>query len=146
MADIRVRFVGGPGKCSEKHSLAIRDLQTRIFGYVQEPVENNYWWLAFDGAVPVGFASLYHYRTNRESAFLSLCGVLNTHRGHRLQRRFVRARVAKARQLGIKRVISYTSSDNAPSANNLIECGFRVYVPRWEWGVKNAIYFRKHLE
>ncbi len=143
---IRVKYVGGPGECSSLHTQIIHTLQEKTFGYIQEKVEYNHWWIAYSDGQPVAFASLYKYPDNPTTAFLSLCGVLPSHRGLGLQRRLVQARVAKAKKLGIKRIISYTSIDNAPSANNLFSCGFRIYVPRWEWGVKNAIYFRKLLE
>ena len=146
MARVSIKFVGGPGECSKKNREAIENLQVQIFGYVQEKVDLNYWWLVFDDSTPVAFASLYLYKNSQISAFLSLCGVRPSHRGLGLQRKLVRCRVAKAEKLGASRVISYTSSDNADSANNLIACGFRVYVPRWEWGVRNAIYFRKLLD
>jgi RimJ/RimL family protein N-acetyltransferase len=93
----------------------------------------------------VAFCGLYQYPTDPSTAFLALCGVIKDYRGYGLQKRMIRVRMQKAKQLGVTRVITYTSHDNAASANSLISSGFRLYVPRWEWGIRNGNYFRKFV-
>lgn len=142
---IRIKYVGGPGEVSPRNTQIVEDLQRTIFDTVHEPIANSYWWIALDEGIPVAFCALHHYRNRPDTAFMALCGVAKSHRGLGLQRRLIKVRVRKSIQLGISRIISYTTNDNAPSANNLIAHGFKVYVPRYEWGIKNAIYFRRTL-
>lgn len=52
------------------------------------------------------------------------------HRGRGLQQRLIRARVALAKRLGCKRVVTYTSADNAASMRALIRTGFLPYVAK----------------
>ena len=41
--------------------------------------------------------------------------------------------------------ITYTTLDNFPSANNLISCGFRLYLPEYSYGGRDKLYFQKLL-
>ena len=56
----------------------------------------------------------------------------------------MRAMEAKARRLGFKTIISDTS-DNPPSANNMIACGYRIYAPPEPWAFTYTIYWFKNL-
>lgn len=79
-------------------------------------------------------------------AFLSRAAVLPEHRGQRLQRRMIKLRERAAKRAGRALVITYTSYDNMRSANNLIACGYRHYLPQREYGTKHALYFERRLE
>lgn len=142
---IRIRYVGGPGDVSSDHTNTIERLQRETFSRVYAKVAESHWWLAYRDGEPVAFAALHQYTNEPTTAFLALCGVAEDARGCGLQRRLIRVREQKAKALGVQRLISYTSADNVHSANNLIAAGYRLYVPRWEWGVAHANYFRKFV-
>lgn len=112
--------------------------------YGPPPLDGAYWWFAFDSnEAPVGYASLTYFPTG--TAFLSRAGVLPRARGHGLQRRLVYAREREARRAGVQRMVTYTSSDNIYSSNNMIRCGYRLYIPEYSWGLKRALYWEKDL-
>ena len=146
---IRLKFIADPRELSEEQSHTIRVLQEQTFGHVYSPMDkmkDDYWWMAYDGKKPIGFCSLGLY-LDRGAAFLSLSGVIPGYRGKGLQRRMIRAREKVAKTLeGIERIVSYASYDNIHSANNLIRCGYLLYTPEYEWGVKNAYYFQKWIK
>jgi ribosomal protein S18 acetylase RimI-like enzyme len=78
-------------------------------------------------------------------AFLSRTGVHSEHRGQGLQKRLIRARVSHAVKCGCRSVVTYTSPDNAASANSLISCGFKVYVPTTQYVGDGYVYWIKIL-
>lgn len=102
------------------------------------------WWRAHDSCDTYAFAGLApYYRPH--CAFLCLSGVHPASRGRGLQRRLIRVRERYARRHGFPRAVTYTSSDNVHSANNLIECGYRLYEPPYYWGLRHGLYFQKGL-
>ena len=106
--------------------------------------DGAFWWFAVDeDEVPVGYAGLTYFPTG--VAFLSRSGVLPGSRGHGLQRRLVAAREREARKAGVERMVTYTSVYNIHSSNNLIKCGYTLYTPAYEWGLKGACYWEKNL-
>jgi GNAT superfamily N-acetyltransferase len=78
-------------------------------------------------------------------AYLRRVGVVPEARGHGLQRRLIRARVAWARGVGASRVETYTAHDNPYSMASLIACGFRPHVPPWAYVGAGVVYWRKDL-
>ena len=103
------------------------------------------WWLALDGADPVGFAGLQPSRQWCDAAYLVRCGVLPSHRGRGLQRRLLLAREKHARVSGLRWLVTSTLN-NPASANSLIGRGYRMYEPSIPWGARGTIYWRKCLE
>lgn len=92
------------------------------------------WWVATRDDEVVGFAGAIPWVYKGESAlYLYRCGVVRSARGHGLQRRLIRARVRHAREEGLDEVWTYTSYMNARSSNNLIRCGFELWLPG-TWG------------
>lgn len=87
------------------------------------------WWAAFIGAEIVGYAAGRAPLAWPGYYYLSRVGVLEHARGQGLQKRFVRARLRRARKIGCHTTLTYTSTDNAPSMRSLIACGFRPYDP-----------------
>lgn len=77
--------------------------------------------------------------------YLHRVGVLPEYRGHNIQCRFIRARVRWARQMGARRVVTYTSLDNEPSARNLQKCGFFLYNAPWKYAGDRVVYWRFEL-
>lgn len=100
------------------------------------------WWIAFHKDQPVAFAGL---TVHGDYGYLYRAGVLPGHRGHKLQRRLVRAREAKARKLGLQYIVTDTTY-NTPSSNALIGAGYKLYVPKNPWGPKAALYWRKDMK
>jgi len=109
-------------------------------------MQEGHWWLLMDGGLAVGFASLeiYYYLVGWP-AFLSLSGIIPMYRGQGLQKKLIRVRERMARKIDCGRIVTYSSYDNYASANNLINCGYRLYLPQKEWGIAGGYYFRKIL-
>lgn len=106
--------------------------------------DGAYWFMAFDeDKIPCAYAAFTILPTG--FGFLSRAGVLPGARGHGLQKRLVRARERNARGFGVSRMVTYTSLDNVQSSNNLIKSGYRLYVPPYEWGIKNGLYWERMI-
>lgn len=115
-----------------------------LTGDVPYEVEEGHWWIAYDGAMPVGFAGIVQSVRWCDTGYLCRSGVLRSHRGKGLQKRLIRVREAKAKRMGWRWLISDTYR-NPPSANSLISCGFKTFIPSRPWGFENATYWRKRL-
>jgi GNAT superfamily N-acetyltransferase len=107
------------------------------------PAPDSEWWGAWLDDELVGYAGARMLETG--AYYLSRAGVTPPYRGHGIQKRLIRCRVRRAWQLFAPRVVTYTVVYNAPSANSLISCGFRVYYPATAWAGDDVIYWRKRL-
>lgn len=150
----------GPQERKPKRKFSIRSIEARG-GYVDKikwmdricfptdsPVsfDGAYWWFAFDeDQIPVGYAALSFF-PQTGNAFLSRVGVLPTGRGHGLHKRFIRARERFAVGEGYARIVTYTAANNVFSGNNLIACGYRLYIPPFEWGCIGGNYWEKIIK
>jgi GNAT superfamily N-acetyltransferase len=146
MKKITIKKVASPDDLTPEIKLILNQIDKRLFD--DSPLamkEGSYWWLAYCGKEVVGFAGLTYY-PQLSSAFLSRVGVLPEYRGLGLQRRFIKARERQSVKDGYFRIVSYTSYDNVASANNLIKCGYRLYIPKFYWGVRNALYLLRELD
>lgn len=106
------------------------------------------WWIAFavvDGLEePVAVAGMCHSALEEGTFYLNRSCVMAPHRGNGLQKKLIMARVARAKELKG----TYATSDsfeNPPSANNLINCGFRAYWPASKWRIEGSMYWRLKL-
>lgn len=145
---MRLKYLGVGERLDDDKVAQLQRMQLDTFGEIMMSHTEtvfHHWWHVMDEDEPVAFCSLYIYPDLPETAFLSLSGVLPSHRGKRIQKKMIKHRVKFARSQGVKRLISYTSYDNLASANSLIGCGFRLYDPQWKWGVTNALYFQRML-
>jgi GNAT superfamily N-acetyltransferase len=104
----------------------------------------GHWWVAFDGTNPIGFAGMVQSIRWSDAGYMCRAGVVRSHRGKGLQKRLIRVRERKARQLGWNWLVTDTRG-NPPSGNSLISCGFRLFTPSNPWGHEDAIYWRKAL-
>ncbi len=124
----------------------LRDMHAKVFDDTAPQIEpgEGHWWIAWMGDEPAGFAGLLLSKTP-ETGYLHRSGVLPPHRGNGLQVKLIRAREAKARELGLKRMVSDTT-DNIPSANSLIRAGYRLFSPvsKWAFG-DDSLYWQKAL-
>lgn len=127
----------------------LKELHLLTFGPKTEVPDFGlgFWWLAFDPAKrpyeAVGFAGLTRV-PHTHFGYLKRSGVLPSHRGNRLQQRFIRARELKARKQGWVKVLTDTT-DNIPSANNMIRAGYLLYTPQDPWAFQNSLYWYKDL-
>jgi hypothetical protein len=55
-------------------------------------------------------------------------------------------RIRAAKRQYCHTVITYTTLDNYPSANNLIKRGFKLYNPEYQYGGSNMLYFAKEID
>lgn len=128
----------------------LRDLHDEIFGDSAPQVhpEEGWWWLAYavdETRDIAGFCGVKPTTAHpKEMAYLARAGVLLRHRGRGLQKRFVRVREALCRAHGFTQLVTDTT-DNIPSANNLIKCGYRLYRPQNPWGFAHTLYWIKDL-
>ena len=105
---------------------------------------NCYWWLAYCGKDPVGFAGMVPSRQWQNVGYLKRAGVLPAHRGRGLQLRFFKVRERKARGVGWTHLIS-ECTDTVYSANNFIRAGYLLYEPKAPWAFKTSMYWKKAL-
>jgi len=122
---------------NELHAACFLDSAIRV------PYDYGYWWIAYRCDEPAGFAGIVPSSIGLGVGYLKRAGVLPWHRGNGLQRRLLKVREAKARKLGWSRIITDTT-DNVPSANNLIAAGYRLFQPR-PWAFKHSLYWTKEL-
>jgi GNAT superfamily N-acetyltransferase len=106
--------------------------------------EDGVWWVAYHKNVAVGFSCLSPSQQMEDGIYLGRCGVVKAYRGRGIQRQMIRWRVQWAKRYGYKWAVSDTT-DNIPSANNLISCGFRLYTPKVTYSFARALYWRKRL-
>jgi GNAT superfamily N-acetyltransferase len=139
---VRVRAVDGKDAAT---AALLQHLQLLCLD-ADKPLKSNtgYWWIAYDGALPVGFCGLIRSRHFSDCGYLSRSGVIESHRGNGLQKRMIQIRQRKAKKLGWNWLISDTR-DNIPSSNSLISMGFKMYTPSNPWGVSDTLYWRKKI-
>lgn len=127
------------------HATDLGDMQEVCFpGDSRYDPEQGYWWAAFDSYDDaVGFGLLIPSDTRKRTGYLALAGVLPAHRGQGLQLRLIKVRLSHARCLGMVACVTETT-DNPPSANNLIRAGMMTYRPHRPWRTsRSTIYWRK---
>lgn len=102
------------------------------------------WWLVYDKTEPVAFGCVTPSQQDPEGAYLGRSGVLPSHRGHGIQRELIRKRCRWAKSHGYKHAYSDTT-DNNPSANNMIKSGFLLHTPKVLYSFARALYWKKTL-
>jgi GNAT superfamily N-acetyltransferase len=127
-----------------------RELCRQFFPESSQPGPDSLWWAAHLAEHPEEIAAFASARLLDDGAvLLNSAGVLREHRGHGLQKRLIRARCRwAAKHAPTKAVVTYTMASNARSANSLIACGFRQYVPAHPWFgcAEDVVYWLKRLE
>jgi len=129
----------------ESVQLRLAELQRICLPYDQ-PLDTNFgsWWIASQDGRDVGFAGLVRTVSWTDCGYLCRAGVIPSHRGQGLQKKFIYVRIRQAKALGWKWLVSDTT-ENPASANSLIRCGFKMFEPSKPWGFKNTLYWRKKL-
>jgi GNAT superfamily N-acetyltransferase len=105
-----------------------RQLHAQLFPSDEWVGDDHEFWIAYDDiGTPVGFCSAIH-RPATNVVFLSRAGVVREAQRVGLQRRMIRTRIAWAKRVGARGVITYVSLKNYSSLVNLLKCGFRFYT------------------
>jgi GNAT superfamily N-acetyltransferase len=128
--------------CEEELAHELHKLAFPSDSWVSEdfPDHEHAFWLASEGARPVGFCSAVLW-DERKAVFLSRAAVINQCRGMGIHRMMIAKRVKWAWEQGVDRVVTYTTLQNYPSMSNLLDCGFRFYRPDEPWVGKRVHYF-----
>lgn len=119
-------------RARERDLPAIARLDDALFpGEPLRDLEGD-WWIAEAGGDVVGYASAREWVSSfpgERALVLTRAGVAPAWRRRGLGRRLIRVRVAHARRRGLPEVWTHTSYANPASSNNLIACGFRLWLP-----------------
>jgi GNAT superfamily N-acetyltransferase len=135
----RIREVSGPALNR------VNVLQAQILpSDVPFDTGTGWWWIADNESADVGFAGLVQSRQWNDAGYLCRAGVRHSARGKGLQKRLIQVRERKARAVGLRYLVTDTWN-NPASANSLIACGFRMYLPRRPWAGEGALYWRKSI-
>lgn len=140
---INIKLVATPDNLSENIRTKLDYLDAKTFpGELSYPKDGCYWWIAYLDKETVGFAGLKPLKgSNKKIGFLCRAGVLSVASGQGIQRRFIKLRLDKARELGLSEVITYTYNKNYRSAANLLRSGLKFYTPQTNWAGISALYF-----
>lgn len=102
------------------------------------------WWVVWYWETPVGFYGWEPMEDHCKTVYICRCGVLEKHRGLRLQKRMTRIALICAKLNGYLRAVTDTRQ-NPPSANSFISSGFKTFEPKKPWAFKDSIYWFKDL-
>lgn len=129
----------------EEIQAALKQLHSEFFR-LDELIEfdSGAWWIAYDGTKAIGFCGVNASSSWRKTGYMCRAGVKWDYRGLGLHRRLIQVRVRYAKKQGWTHLVTDTT-DNCPSANNLIANGFRMYKPSKPWGLPGACYWIKKL-
>lgn len=108
---------------------------------------DGHWWLVRCGDEVVAFAGIVPFAPCENIWYFKRCFVLPDHRGRGggLQLRLMAARIAKARQIGARQIISECAGSNTYSASNFRKAGFEMTEPEQRWGSPGSVYWVKNL-
>lgn len=121
----------------------LKALDARVFfGCADEFKENRDWWVIMSGNRIVAYCGCLY---SEGVCIFVRAWVHAEYRGQGIQRRMIKIRIKAARR-ACETVITYTTADNYPSANNLIKCGFLLYHPAYNYAGTEMIYFRKVIK
>jgi GNAT superfamily N-acetyltransferase len=107
-------------------------------------VSVGHWWVAYFDGNPIGFCGLVRSSRWSNAGYLCRAGVLHKYTGKGIQKKLIQVRIRQAKKLGWQWVISDTYG-NPASTNNLISCGFKMYIPTRKYGADGTCYWRKKL-
>ncbi len=133
-----------PAKSKREH-LALSKLHAELFTDAAHDHTRGDWWVAWDDGKPIAFAGMTYSRHYKKTGYLCLAGVSYKHRGHGIQKRLIKRRVARAKRLGWDWVVTDTAPRNYASANSLIGCGFKLFKPRCNWADQGSLYWHRRV-
>lgn len=102
----------------------------------------GYWWIVYtESNKPVGFAGMKQSSQWTDCIFLHRAGIAYEHTGRGLQKRLIKARLNKAKNMGFNWAVTDTTK-NPASSNSLINCGFKLFEPSKPWGWSHTNYWK----
>ena len=124
-----------------------QQLQVMVFnifaGCNNEFHNNREWWAFIDDEGKVGAYCGSIYANN--ICIMIRAWVKKKHRGKGLQKKLIKTRINAAKIQDCHTIITYTTKDNYPSANNLISQGFKLYFPEYAYGGNEMLYWSKKI-
>jgi GNAT superfamily N-acetyltransferase len=112
------------------HGELLLSLDRKLFPHSPRiDLGKSLWWIVNSGPVAIGFAGITLSKRFK-NAYLCRAGVLEDFRGRGLHKRLLRVRIKEARLIGMETVTTDVASWNIVSANNVISCGLRLYLPK----------------
>lgn len=114
-----------------------------FYGCANEFKINREWWVILNDSnkVIAYCGSIY----SEGICIYIRAWVRKDNRGKGLQKKLINIRY-KAALKNSHTVITYTTKDNYPSANNLISQGFKLYFPEYAYGGKEMLYWIKQIK
>jgi predicted GNAT family acetyltransferase len=120
----------------------VKIMDVNIFsGCNDEFQKNREWWVLLDDENKIAAYCGSVYSSN--ICIMVRGWVKKQHRGQGLQKKLIKIRLNAAKKNNCYIVITYTTKDNCPSSNNLISQGFKLYLPEYEYGGKEMLYWNK---
>jgi GNAT superfamily N-acetyltransferase len=131
--------------CKESVQCRLSELQNLCLPY-DTPIDTNFgsWWIVVEDGRDIGFAGLTRTVSWIDCGYLCRAGVVPEARGQGLQKKLIKVRIRKAKELGWNWLVTDTRF-NPASANSLIACGFKMFEPTKPWGCKDTLYWRRKL-
>ena len=122
----------------------VQVMDFNIFAGCNNEFHNNReWWAFIDERGQVGAYCGSIYANN--ICIMIRAWVKKQHRGKGFQKKLIKTRIAAAKLHDCHTIITYTTKDNYPSANNLISQGFKLYFPEYAYGGKEMLYWSKRI-
>jgi len=120
----------------------LKALDYKVFsGCNDEFKPNRDWWVFVSDNKIVGYCGCSFI--DKICIFVR-AWVHKDYRGNGLQKKMIRLRLKSAYDCYI--AITYTTTDNYPSANNLISQVFKLYSPEYAYAGRQMLYFQKELK
>lgn len=122
-------------------------LDRRIFEGESIRLRDHVSWIVNRGRGdwPVAFLSALPSPLCPGALYIERVGVCPSSRGRGLQLRLMRVAERYARAQGIRRMVSYTRSDNIHSANNFIRADWRLWDGWDDPPSRTILYWEKRL-
>lgn len=125
----------------------LKALHTLTFGLTapEDCFDYGKWWVVTYKREPIAFAGITPSTLGDGIGYLKRSGVLPDHRGRGLQRRLLRVREQYAASQGWHRAVTDTT-ENVPSANNMIRAGYILFDPKPRWAFEHSLYWTKTIK
>lgn len=123
----------------------IKQLHKEIFPYdTCDVLDTDIFWIVINqNNKAVGFCTVRPLECG--IAYFNWAGLLSEATGQGLHRRMIRAREKWCRKENFETIVTYTTTDNIPSAKNLIRCKYDLFTPEYDWAGEELLYFRKNI-
>ena len=120
----------------------LKELDDKVFnGCNNEFKSNRDWWVIVSSNKIIAYCGCAFVEG---MCLFVRAWVHKDYRGQGLQKKMIKLRIKSAYDCHI--AITYTTTDNYPSANSLISQGFRLYSPEYAYAGREMLYFQKPLQ